>query len=227
MCDQHAMQPENYYCVKCWAEKGFVLDGATEIDDWRVSAGCILCQTPLYRTTRVWQLQTDTTWVMICSTCYDENRHVVKRLIEMSSDWYKYNNSPHDHDDERWTNCNKKCSGICGNPNCESQCWFKYNHKWSNNIKSQKVCWCGKIVDQDQSDDVLPERVPLPLDTTTQMEHNVKFRECPRFGDVPLLHYCDHCDPESDNPCPLRGPDSRCTHQAPSSSSSGASSDMT
>ena len=61
----------------------------------------------------------------------------------------------------------------------------------------------------------------LPLKDVQTMRDRIRFRNCPRFGVVPLMHFCEYCDPD-DEPQPS-GALSLGTQQSLPSSSTFAS----
>ena len=144
-------------------------------------------------------------------------------IKDMHYAFHKFFSNPIDQDEQNWLRCNRKCIGVCGDKGCGNFCHWKCNHKWTNNRKSQKVCWCGEIVEKDETDVLPPAMSPLPIPSVDAMEKTVKFRYCNRYGTVPALHYCDHCSQEE--PRPLKGPQSMITRQTdtPSTPSSSES----
>jgi len=85
--------------------------------------------------------------VLICAPCYDSNVDYLPRLKEMRDDYVKHNPIFGDPDETTWADCAFTCSGFCGDTKCKKPCIYKGNHKWENNLKSQKVCWCGLLAE--------------------------------------------------------------------------------
>ena len=180
-----------------------------DVDDECRYKGCILCQRELAAPVQAYYLQTRTATVMICAPCYDQNVSVLPRLKEMRNDYMQHNPIMGDPDESKWTECPHTCSGWCGDMGCQRPCMYKGNHKWENQTKVQKVCWCG-IDNKKVADNMVVEedeestRDIVPLKDVQTMRDRVRFRKCTRFGTVPLMHYCEYCSPD-DEPQPLPG----------------------
>jgi len=104
-----------------------------------------------------------------------------------------------DPDQSKWTECPHNCSGWCGDKNCQKPCMYKGNHKWECETKVQKVCWCGNRADDPMSVDTDEStRAIMPLKDIQEMRERIRFRWCERFGLMPLMHFCEYCDPNEE-----------------------------
>ena len=102
--------------------------------------------------------------------------------------------------------------------NCQKPCMYKGNHKWECETKVQKVCWCGKRADDPMSVDTDEStRAIMPLKDIQEMRERIRFRKCERFGLMPLMHFCEYCDPNEEPKLIPGGPSPA---NPPSSSSS-------
>ena len=142
-------------------------------------------------------MQTKTVIVMICAPCYDQNAQVLPRLQQMRQHYVQFNPVSGDSDESKWTECPHTCSGWCGDKNCQLPCMYKGNHKWESETKVQKVCWCGHRADDPMSVDAdETTRAIMPLKDIQEMRERIRFRWCERFGLMPLMHFCEYCDPK-------------------------------
>ena len=197
MCAHHAQMPEQRFCYHCFVNMDFMMPEEQDIDDDRRYTGCILCQRELAAPVVAYCLQTKTIIVMICAPCYDQNASVLPRLMQMRKHYVQYNPVMGGSDESKWTECPHTCSGWCGDRNCQLPCMYKGNHKWESETKVQKVCWCGHRADDPMSVDADDTtRAIMPLKDIQEMRERIRFRWCERFGLVPLMHFCEYCDPK-------------------------------